>query len=187
MLETFKSFELMQQAYWALAVIASVIFVIQGIMTFSGMDADTDTVDGDADFDADGFHLVSFKTIVCFALGFGWTGALLWDDFESRIALAIIAMIVGFAFMSLIAYLLYLVLKLDRDNTFKVEKVIGLNADVYLVIPADRTQSGKIMVSYEGSMHELEAVTADGEQIPTGAKVTITGIEAGEVVIVSKI
>ena len=40
MLETFKSFELMQQAYWALAVIASVIFVIQGIMTFSGMEAE---------------------------------------------------------------------------------------------------------------------------------------------------
>ena len=89
--------------------------------------------------------------------------------------------------MALIAYLLYLVLKLDRDNTFNVQKVVGLNADVYLAIPAQKAETGKIMVSVDGSMHELEALTADDEKIPTGAKVTITGVEAGEVVLVTKI
>lgn len=187
MIETFKSFELMQQVYWVMALVASVVFVIQGIATFIGFDADAEPVDGDTDFDDDGFHLVSFKTIVCFILGFGWTGALLWNSFENRVVLGLIATVVGVVFMSLIAYLLYLILKLDKDNTFKVQSIVGSNADVYLAIPAQKAETGKIMVSYEGSMHELEAVTADEERIPTGAKVKIVGIEAGEVVVVTKI
>ena len=45
--------------------------------------------------------------------------------------------------------------------------------DVYLRIPADADKSGKIMVSYEGSLHELQAFNAGAEEIPTGAKVHI--------------
>lgn len=185
--EEYQNLDLEQQVYWALAIIASVIFVIQGVMTFSGLDTDTDTVDGDADFDADGFHLVSFKSIVSFLLGFGWTGVLLREDIENSIVLGIVATIVGFGFMAIIAYMLYLVQKLDRENTFRLSDVIGQNADVYLAIPAQKAETGKIIVSANGSTHELEALTTDEERIPTGAKVKITGIETGDVVIVTKI
>ncbi len=190
MMETFRSFDLMLQTYWILALCASVVFVIQAIMTFVGLDADydadlPDAPDANSDFDADGFHLVSVKTIVSFVLGFGWTGVLLWNEITTPLLLGFVALLVGFVFMFLIAWLLYLVLKLDKDNTFRIQKVVGMNADVYLSIPANKAETGKIMVSLNGSMHELEALTADSTPIPTGGKVKIIGIEAGETVLVS--
>ena len=197
MLEVFKSFDTMLQAYWIMAAIASVIFIIQAIMTVVGFDADADAdlVDapedvpsggGDAAFDADGFHLVSVKTIVCFILGFGWTGVLCWDFIPNRLLLALVATIVGLIFMATIAFLLYQVMKLNKDNTFRVEQVVGHNAEVYLRIPAARQDTGKVTVSLNGSMHELEALT-DGEALPTGAKVRITEKVDGETVIVAPI
>ena len=187
MIETFRSFDFMLQAYWVMAGVSSIIFIIQAIMTFMGFDADTDMDGGgDSDFDSEGFHLISVKTIVCFLLGFGWTGVLFWDDVTSPWLLALLATLIGFGFMSLIAYLLFLVMKLDRDNSFRIEQTIGLSGEVYLTIPANGTQTGKVMVSVNGSMHELEAKTNDAESIPTGASVQITGVEGGNVLIVKK-
>lgn len=196
MIETFQTLETPLQIYWILAGISSVIFIIQAIMTFVGFDSDSDLdladapdeipESGDSDFDSDGFHLISVKTIICFILGFGWTGVLFWDTFDNKIWLGCLAAVVGFIFMSLIAFLLFQVRKLDKDNSFRIEKVIGTNAEVYLRIPGGRKDTGKITVSLNGSMHELEALT-EGDEIPTGAKVLITDKVDAETVIVERI
>lgn len=194
MLNEFLAMETMQQTYWIIAAISSLVFVVQAIMTFAGFDAEADadipdapddlpSGGGDAAFDADGFHLVSVKSVVCFLLGFGWTGALCWNSVQSRILLAMIALVVGLIFMACIAFLMYQVLKLNKDNTFHVDQVIGRNAEVYLRIPAARQDSGKVTISHNGSMHELEALT-DGDAIPTGAKVRIVQKVDGDTVIV---
>ena len=195
MFETFKSMDGMLQVYWILAAVSSIIFIIQAIMTFIGFDADSDVdmstapdqipESGDAAFDAAGFHLVSVKSVICFILGFGWTGVLCWNLIPSRILLRLLAAVVGLIFMSLIAFLLFQMMKLNRDNTFHVSQVIGLPADVYLRIPANRKQTGKITVSLNGSTHELEAIS--DTDIPTGAKVRIKEIVQGETVLVEKI
>lgn len=195
MLETFYSYDLALQVFWGIAAISSVIFIIQGIMTFVGFDADTDfdadiATDG-ADvsdsFDASGFHLVSFKSIISFLLGFGWTGVLFWDDFDSVVWLVGLATMVGFVFMCIIAWALYMVMKLDKDNTFRIKEVVGKTADVYLRIPANKAETGKITISVNGSIHELEAMTSSSEMIPTGSKVKIVEVLEGEVVLVEKI
>ena len=196
MIETFESMPTSLQVYWIMAAISSVIFIIQAIMTFIGFDSDADMEladapdaipeSGDADFDADGFHLISVKSIISFILGFGWTGVLFYDTFENPMWLGLLAFVVGLIFMSVIAFLLFQMKKLDRDNTFRIEKVIGMNAEVYLRIPAARKDTGKINVSLHGSMHELEALT-DGEEIPTGGKVKIIAKVDGETVVVEKI
>jgi len=188
MIESFKSLEPMLQGYWVLALLSSLVFIIQAIATFVGFGADVDAdLGGDADFDADGFHIISVKTIVCFILGFGWTGVLFWDSIESRVLLAVLAFVIGLGFMLLIALMLHWVLKLDKDNTFHTEKVVGMTADVYLRIPAARQETGKIIVSLDGSVHELEALTDDSETIPTGGKVEILSVVKSSVVLVKKI
>lgn len=196
MIETFESMPTSLQVYWIMAAVASVVFIIQAIMTFIGFDSDADMEladapdaipeSGDADFDADGFHLISVKSIISFILGFGWTGVLFYDTFENPMWLGLLAFVVGLIFMSVIAFLLFQMKKLDRDNTFRIEKVIGMNAEVYLRIPAARKDTGKVNVSLHGSMHELEALT-DGEEIPTGGKVKIIAKVDGETVVVEKL
>ncbi len=186
-IESFSELSGGLQFYWIVAVVASVVFVIQAVMTFIGFDSDTDLDGGGADFDADGFHIVSVKTLTCFLLGFGWTGVLFWSRISSGLALGFIAGAVGLLFMLLIALLLRQVMKLNKDNTFTARQTIGLTADVYLRIPARRSETGKITVSLNGSIHELEALNAGDEIIPTGAKVRIVDVVEGNTVLVEKL
>lgn len=189
MFETFKSLNPMLQTYWSLAIIASIVFIFQAISIFVGFDADADTdlSGGDSDFDAEGFHIISVKTIVCFILGFGWTGVLFWHSIENHLFLAALSFVVGFCFMMLIALMLKWVLKLNKDNTFHTEQAVGQIAEVYLRIPASRQETGKIIVSLNGSTHELEALTDDAENIQTGGKVEIVSVVKPSVVLVKKI
>lgn len=165
-----QTMDVMELVYWAIALAATVAFCIQTAMLFIGFDTDSDFSGGDADFDADGLHLISVKTIACFLLGFGWTGALLYPNLESKSVVALIALAVGVCFMMLIAFLFKQVLKLSKDNTFSTRQVVGETAEVYLRIPGGK-DCGKITVSHEGSTHELLAM-ADSP-IATGEKVCI--------------
>ena len=142
-------------------------------MLFVGFDTDADFSGGDVAFDVDGLALVSVKTVACFLLGFGWSGVILAPLFENAWVVALISLGIGALFMFGAWILLKQVLTLSQDNTFHADKIVGYTADVYLRIPADADKSGKIMVSYEGSLHELQAFNAGAEEIPTGAKVHI--------------
>ena len=163
----------MYYIYWGIAILASLVFTIQTIMLFVGFDTDADFGGGDVAFDVDGLALVSVKTVSCFLLGFGWSGVILAPFFENGWIVALISLGVGALFMLGAWILLKQVLTLSQDNTFHADKIVGYIADVYLRIPADADKSGKVMVSYEGSLHELQAFNASEEDIPTGAKVRI--------------
>lgn len=163
----------MYAIYWAIAIIASTVFVFQAISLFAGFDTDTDFSGGDASFDADGLSLVSIKTVACLLLGFGWTGVVFYGIIENPLLLAGLALLVGLGFMLLIAFLLRQVLRLSQDNTFHVEKAVGKMGEVYLRLPAEGLKDGKITVSVEGSVHEIQAKNLGCEDIPTGAKVRI--------------
>lgn len=164
----------MLYTYWIAAIVSSVIFVIQTIMLFVGFDADHDFSGGDAAFDADGFQLLSVKTLVCFVLGFGWTGVIFYPEIESAWLLAALATGGGLLFMLGIAFLLKQVLRLSQDNTFHLEQCVGSVGEVYLRIPVQGT--GKITVSVEGSNHELQARSASTADLPTGSKVRVLSI-----------
>lgn len=159
--------------YWIIALVATTVFVIQAISLFVGFDTDSDFSGGDAAFDADGLNLVSVKTIACLLLGFGWTGVLFYESIENPLLLAALALLIGLGFMVLIALLLRQVLRLSQDNTFRVDKAVGKVGEVYLRIPAEGLKDGKITVSVEGSVHELQAKNLGLQDIPTGAKVRI--------------
>lgn len=177
----------MYAIYWAIAIIASTVFVFQAISLFVGFDTDGDFSGGDASFDADGLNLVSVKTIACLLLGFGWTGVLFYGSIENPILLAGLSLLVGLGFMLLIAFLLRQVLRLSQDNTFRVEKAVGKIGEVYLRIPANGEKNGKITVSVEGSVHELQAKHLGNEPIPTGAKVRIAKALDSNTVIVEAV
>lgn len=187
MIETFKAMDTMLQVYWIAAILASAVFVVQAIGIFMGFDSDADFDGGDADFDVDGFHLVSVKTIVCFILGFGWTGVLLYDSIESLWLLNLLAFGVGLLFMLIIAFLMFQMMKLAQDNSFRIASTVGKTAEVYLRIPAAKADAGKITVSVEGSIHELEAVTKGDADIPTGSRVRIVEALDENVVVVELI
>lgn len=162
--------------YWIVAIAASVLFCVQLVFLLVGFDADSDFSGGDMQFDLDGLSLVSVKTVACFLLGFGWTGALCYPYVDNGWLLAGISLSVGVIFLLLMALLIRQLMQLAQDASFRTENTVGSIADVYLRIPAGKGKLGKVTVSIDGSTHELMARSADGGEITTGAKVRITEI-----------
>lgn len=176
--------------YWYIALPASLIFVVQIVMTFTGIDA-ADGVEADFDGDFAGgdapFQLFSFRNLINFLLGFSWTGISCYNSIASPVLLVLLSTIVGIAFVALFFLIIRQLMRLAEDNSFRIEKVLHKTATVYLTIPAAGAGKGKIQLSVNGAYREIDAITTLREKIETGAVVRITGIESRNLLIVEKI
>lgn len=171
--------------FWYIAIPVSLLFVIQLIMTFVGIDADTE-IDSEVNIgDTDGFmEYFTIRNAINFLLGFSWTGVLMHGTISSKFLLILASVAVGIIFVTLYFYLALQIKKIEEDNTFNPVELIGFQADVYLRIPGKQEGSGKIIVSHKGTMHELEAVTY-ADAIPTGSKVIIEDLQDNNMLIVN--
>jgi len=193
----FSSLDPTLRMYWGIAIFASVIFVIQTTMSFIGMgdvdggaDADLDidmdgTAETDALDDAGTMHLLSIRNVFYFLLGLGWGGVSLWNSIENRVVLAIVAVLVGCLFVAIFMVLFRQMMKLQHNGAFDINDAVGKVCDVYLRIPAEGQGLGKVQISFNGSVQELDART-QGEQIPSGAKVRVLRVIDKKVLEVEK-
>ncbi len=190
MIELFNSLEPLQKFFWTIACCASLVFIIQTIMTFIGLgtDADVDAgpMDGSVDSMEDGAlsGVFSFRNLINFLLGYGWAGVLLFDDIEKRWLLQLLAIAVGLLFVMAFVFMFRQVMKLSHDGSFKMSETVGLKADVYLRIPAARSGRGKVQLSVKGSVHEIDAVTDNDAEIPTGGQVEIVEVLGDDLLLV---
>lgn len=190
MIELFNSLEPLQKFFWTIACCASLVFIIQTIMTFIGLGTDTDVdagpMDGSVDSMEDGAlsGVFSFRNLINFLLGYGWAGVLLFDDIEKRWLLQLLAIAVGLLFVLAFVFMFRQVMKLSHDGSFKINEAVGLKADVYLRIPAARSGRGKVQVSVKGSVHEIDAVTDKDAEIPTGGQVEIVEVLGDDLLLV---
>ena len=71
-----------EHIFWIIAIIFTVFFVIQFVLSLIGMDLEADTdidldTDTEASYDVDpSFTLFSVRSIIAFFTFFGWTGVL---------------------------------------------------------------------------------------------------------------
>ena len=187
-MEWFDSLTPLLRFFWIVAGVSSLVFVIQMIMVFAGMDA-TDGADADLHggiHDESPMQFLSLRNLVNFFLGFGWGGVCFYETFSSHIAVIICASVTGIVFVLLFFLLIKQFLKLNKDNTFNINEIQDKIADVYLVIPAEKTGKGKIQVSVRGAVHEIDAITS-GEKIPTGLKVRVIEVIDNQIALVTKI
>ena len=184
----FSTLEPAQKVFWGCALISSAIFLIQAVLTLIGMDHDMD-MDVGGDFDGDtmdaggAMSLFSVRSIVNFFVGFGWTGVGFANDIHSNVVLFVLATIVGLCFSYAYIFLRGKMRKLEHNGAYKPEDSIGKTCDVYLHIPAGGM--GKVQVSINGSIHELDAVS-NGADIPTGKRVKVVSVD-GNVLTVEEV
>lgn len=166
-----------QQVFWGISIVFSVLFVIQFVLSLIGLDFDGDA-DGDfggADgMDAD-FALFSVRSIIAFFTFFGWTGIAALNYGVGSTLSVLFATLSGFSAMFVVAYLFYLFIKLQSSGTLKLENALGELGQVYLVIPGDKTGTGKVQMKVQGSLRELDAIT-DGQTIPTGSPIRVIDV-----------
>ena len=167
---------------WAVTLTASLIFIIQTVMTFLGADADSTDFDMDVDTSMDGAdlsnieggaNLYTFRNFVNFFLGFGWSAILLQSSVKSTGLLIVLSVLVGIALVVAVMYLFKWLSSMQQSGNINVYKAaVGCQGKCYLVIPGERAGEGKVQISIQGAVREYNAVT-DGDTIKTGTPIKV--------------
>jgi hypothetical protein len=126
------------------------------------------------------------RSIIAFFTFFGWAGVLaLSKDYTTTIVL-LFAIGSGLAAMFLVAYLMYFFSRLGEEGNADLNDLIYKNATVYLSIPGHRKGKGKIHVTLNHSLREMDAVT-EGEKLDNGKSVKIVEILDNNILVVEPI
>ncbi|WP_296384110.1 hypothetical protein [Winogradskyella sp.] len=186
MAEWFSNLEFLPKVYWLVAIIGSLIFSIVMIMAFIGGDAD-DLEDIDSDMDAGaGFQFISFKNLVGFFTIFGWSGIACIDAGLSTPLTIIISVISGLLMMVIMATLFYFISKLTDSGTLNYKNAIDAVGEVYLTIGADRSRMGKVSISVQGTMRELDALTDSLTELKSGTIIKVVDVTSNGILIVDQ-
>jgi len=175
--------------YWFLAVVGSVIFIVQFMMGIFGAEFGDHMTAGDMGQVEVGDHgdiatlnFFSLKSIIAFITFFGWAGVL-WGN-RSWLGLGI-AFLTGLVMMALTATSVWLMLKLQKSGNVLPSDLVGQSGTVYLKIPAERGAGGKVTVRLAGCTRLVRAVC--DKALPTGTSVKVLEHIEGDCYLVDKI
>lgn len=188
-MEFFQDLDPVLRTLWFVALPASLVFIVQSIMTFTGTDA-SEGIHADFDSNFDGadapFQLFSLRNLINFLLGFSWTGISFFDSIKNIYGLMAVSLLVGVGFVAMFFIIMKKMQKLAENNSFKITESLNKTGEVYLTIPENKSGIGKIQVSVKGSIREINAITLN-DKILTGSPIRIMKIEGEDLVIVEKI
>lgn len=188
-MEFFSDMEPLLRTFWFIAIPASIIFLIQTVMTFMGADAG-DGIDADFDSNLSGtdapFQLFSLRNLINFLLGAGWGGISFYNSIENKTVLILVSAAIGVAFVAAFFLIIRQVQRFGEDNSFNIDHTLNQTGTVYIPVPENKTGIGKIQVSVKGSVHELNAITLN-ERIGTGTLIKVIKIESNNLVLVEKL
>lgn len=190
------------RVYWGIAILTSIVFLIQMVLTLIGL-GDTDSGgdfgvgdatgdismgDGNGDtMDTGGaIQLFTIRNFVNFLLGIGWGGVCFWNTIPNKFLLAIVALLCGCAMVGAFVVMYRQLMKLESSGSYRIQDSVGQACDVYVPIPAARSGQGKVQISFSGSVQELPAMT-EGEALPSGTKVRVTQVLDNSILLVEKI
>ena len=207
MIDWWNSLDLMMKILWGITIAVSLIFIIQTIMTFIGasdagdfdLDTGTDGLDGhmdsagDATDAAEGAHLgsgmplLTFRNMVNFFLGFGWTSVLLHQKIGSTSLLMIVSIIVGIALVFLVMYIFKWLASMQQSGNINVYKAaVDCQGKVYLTIPGERSGTGKVQITINNSVREYAALT-DGPELKTGTDIKVVDVVSSDTLLVEEL
>jgi hypothetical protein len=188
-MEMFNQLEPMLKIFWMVAAISSLIFIVQTIMTFTGTDS-TDGISADFDGDLSGtdspFQLFSFRNLINFLLGFSWAGISFYETISNKSVLVLIAFLIGTSFLVAFFFIIKQIQKLAEDNTFSIGTTIQKTGQVYITIPANKNGKGKIQISVNGAVHELDAIT-NGAILTSGEMIRVVQVIDNNLLLVEKL
>ena len=175
--EWWSALDLFMKILWGIAIATSLIFLVETILTFIGidheMDTDFDMADGSFEADAS-MNLYTFRNLVNFLLGMSWTAILLKSSITSTALLMVIAVIAGGLLVFAVMWMFRWLSQMQQSGNIDVFKLaVGCQGKVYLTIPAARSGSGKVQITINESVREYDAVTDSDTAIKTGTPVRV--------------
>ncbi|MGM9789368.1 MAG: NfeD family protein [Candidatus Cryptobacteroides sp.] len=175
--EWWSALDLFMKILWGIAIATSLIFLVETILTFIGidheMDTDFDMADGSFEADAS-MNLYTFRNLVNFLLGMSWTAILLKSSITSTALLMVIAVIAGGLLVFAVMWMFRWLSQMQQSGNIDVFKLaVGCQGKVYLTIPAARSGAGKVQITINESVREYDAVTDSDTAIKTGTPVRV--------------
>lgn len=190
------SLDLLMKVLWGITLSASLIFVIQSVLTFVGIGGGDGGFDGDVSagfddlstFEADpGMNLYTFRNLVNFLLGFGWSAILLRDHIGSVGLLMLVSIVIGVALVAVVMYLFKWLSSMQQSGNINVFKSgVGCQGQVYLTVQAERKGEGQVQITINGSVREYHAVT-DGDEIKTGTPIKVVEVLNSQTLLVEEL
>ncbi|HEY6502496.1 MAG TPA: hypothetical protein VIZ28_00855 [Chitinophagaceae bacterium] len=177
-----------EKIFWVIALLFSLLFLIQAILSFTSGNGDVSAGDADdyiGDDDGIGYQFFTIKNLIAFFTVFGWTGIACIKGGMDKIPTIAIALVAGSLMVLIMAFLFRSMSKLKHSGTLQVKNAIGVIGETYLFIPAGRGGFGKVHVKVQGSLHELQAITDDEQQIATGKLVKVIDVINDSILLVT--
>lgn len=142
-------------------------------LTVFGLDhGDLDAVDVGTDAHGDG-SLFSLRSVTAFFLGFGWTGYLVYQHWQSILFACVGGFIIGAIFMLLIFWIGKNLMKLQSNGTVDYEQAVGSTGTVYVTIPAKRQSGGQAQVSFKNRHEVIDVVTDSPDALAAGTNIRV--------------
>ncbi len=185
--EWFVALTVFEKVYWVIAGVSSIIFIILLILTLIG--GDTEGIDGDVDAEIDGdtgigFQFLSFKNLMGFLTIFGWSGISCLDAGLSKPLTITISIFCGLLMMFAMASIFYYLGKLQSSGTLQLKNALNQIGEVYLTIGSKRSKIGKVSITVQGSLRELDALTEEDRDLLQGDVVKVKEVTKNGILIV---
>jgi len=167
-----------QQFLWGLAIFFTLLFILQMTAALFGISDGSDATDVDMPLDSVPSLFFTLRNAIIFFLGFSW-GGLACIDINISILWGVL---IGSIMVMINLLLLRGLASLNEAGNLNLANAIGKEAVVSIPIPAKQSGCGKINISFQGRLEELEAITED-EAIPRGQPVKIIRVSSNQLVV----
>lgn len=182
--------------YLICAIAGGTILVLRIILTVIGLDHGADAVDvghadvGHGDSVQDhggggiGMNLLSLQSLAGFFTMFGLVGLGLRQAQLAPIWSLLGALVAGGITAWATAFIFFQMGRLQSEGNMVISDAIGQVGTVYLTIP--EKGSGVVTVTVKDTLRNLDAVSENGQRIPTGTIVRVVSITAGKILVVAE-
>lgn len=171
----------------AIALVAQLVLLLFGAGHDDSFDSSAD-LSGDAGVDGDSIndsHLVDIGSIKLFtmrsllaflAVG-GFSGLSAIEFGASNFLGCLVAIAAGALAGFLVAYTLHRAMRLQKSGNISLKNAVGLTGSVYIPIGGGRSSVGKVNITLQHRLIEVEAITDDEQTIATMRDVRIIGVQ----------
>jgi membrane protein implicated in regulation of membrane protease activity len=133
------------------------------------------------------FGVLTFRTLITGAAFFGVAGRAATASNLSNGTALVIALAAGMAAMYGMYWLMRAIAGLTSSGNQRISSALGQRATVYIPIPGDRKGAGKVQISMQNRIVELQAVTDEPARLKTGETVEVVAITGSDQVRVRRV
>lgn len=200
-----------QQYAFVIAMTATIIMVVFIILMLVGMDG-AESFDGDIDLDFDvdvdfdiddldapvdvynseslasvsGLKILTVRGVLAFLSIGGWTVYGIGESLQLWLTL-LIGLLAGSLAAYLLAFAMKQAMKLEGNGNLNYRTAIGKNAVVYIRVPKELNGKGKVMLTHQGKMVEVDAVTKESMDLTSKTEVKIVDLHDTTTLVVKKL